>query len=223
MTLGRRVAGALLLSGMLAVSACSGSDSTAEDGTQSVPVIVPGAPGQSNRTLSPAEAADLHPPVEPVAADFRYVESMIGHHRQALEMTELAAAHATGERVRALADRIFDAQGPEIDMMNRWLVEHGKPPVAEGGGHGGHGGHGGTTHAMPGMASEADLERLAGARGADFDRLFLRLMIAHHEGALVMAREAQNAAADVRVQEMADDVIATQAAEIAKMRAMQGS
>ncbi len=204
---------------MVGVAGCSGDDSNAADAQQSVPVIAPGKPGESNRTLSPEEAKSAVPEQLPNEADFAYAEMMIVHHQQAIAMTELAASYGEDKRVRGVADRISDAQGPEIDMMNRWLKEHGKPEVGTGGGHHG-GGHGNSEHDMPGMASEEQLRELSGARGAEFDRLFLELMITHHDGAIVMAQEAQTKGADIRVQEMADDVISTQSAEIGRMQAI---
>lgn len=213
----RRSVAVLVAWGMLGMSACSAPDSTAQVGRQPVPVIAPGKPGEPNRTLAPGEAVPAQE--RPNDADFSYVELMIVHHRQAIEMTDLAAQHATDNQVSGLADRIADAQGPEIDMMNRWLIQNGKPAVAGSGEAHGHSGH--QDHsAMPGMASDAQMRDLASARGTEFDRLFLELMIAHHEGALVMAREVQNKGMEIRVQEMADDVIATQSAEIRRMRGM---
>lgn len=213
----RRCVAVLVAWGMLGMSACSAPDSTAQAGRQSVPVIAPGKPGEPNRTLAAGEAVPVQE--RPNDADFSYVELMIVHHRQAIEMTDLAARHATDGRVGGLADRIADAQGPEIDMMNRWLTQNGKPAVAESGDGHGHSGH--QDHSdMPGMASDEQTRDLASARGTEFDGLFLELMIAHHEGALMMAREVQNEGMEIRVQEMADDVIATQSAEIRRMREM---
>ena len=102
-------------------------------------------------------------------------------------------------------------------MMNAWLRANGKPTVDPAlSGHGEH-------TAMPGMATPAQLDTLRVARGSEFDKDFLQLMIVHHQGALTMAGHVQTAGADVRVQEMADDVIATQRDEINIMRGMQGS
>lgn len=209
----------VLVCGVLGLTACTSDDSTTGEAGPSV--IAPGKPGESNRTLSPDEAKSSTPNEEPNDADFTYVEMMIVHHQQAIEMTDLAAKEATRKQVKGIASRIADAQGPEIKMMNKWLEDNGRKPVEAQDEHGGHGGagHGG----MPGMASDEEMKELADARGAEFDRLFLRLMIEHHEGALTMAREVQNSGSVVRVQEMADDVIATQSAEINKMERMLAS
>lgn len=195
----------------LGLAGCTPDESAAEQDGKSV--IAPGEPGESNRTLSPEEAQKSATEEEPNAADFSYIEMMIVHHQQAIEMTELATKQADGKQVKGIAGRIAAAQGPEIKMMNTWLADHGEKPVE-------HGGHGDAHGDMPGMASAEEMKELADARGAKFDRLFLKLMIAHHEGALTMARDIQVKGSHLQVQEMADDVIATQAAEIDRMRRM---
>lgn len=218
----RRIAGVVIAAGcVLALSGCTGEETEKGEGA---PIVAPGKPGEPNKTLSPEEAKEAAKPTPPNEADVEYVGMMIVHHQQAIEMSDLAEKHATEKMVRGLAARIAAAQGPEIDMMNKWLKEHGKPTVApapEGGHDGGHGDHEAPDHSgMPGMASEEEMAALAEARGEAFDRTFLKLMIAHHQGALTMARKVQNAGADIRVQEMADDVIATQSAEIRRMQTM---
>lgn len=209
---------------VLGLTSCTAEG--ADEANQS-PIIAPGKPGEANKTLSPEEAREAAKQPGPNDADYGYAGMMIVHHRQAIEMSDLAEQHAVAKNVRGIAARIADAQGPEIDMMNRWLEEHGKPTVApapEQGEHGEHGGHGAPDHGdMPGMATEAQMSELAKARGEQFDRLFLHMMIKHHEGALTMARDLQLKGMDIRVQEWADEVIATQSAEIGKMRAMLGA
>src|SRR5690606_23680050 len=128
---------------------------------------------------------------------------------------DLAEKHAESEKVRRLADRISAAQGPEIRAMRGWLRRNG---AEDGGGHDGHGGHDGAS--MPGMATEKQRDELRAARGADLDKLFLTLMIAHHEGAVTMAENAVRDGRDTQVQEMAGDVAVQQTAEINRMRAM---
>ena len=218
--------------GVLALPACTGDDDGGgEQGARPAPsVIAPGKPGEPNKTLSPEEARSAVPKNEPNEADFRFVEDMVVHHSQAVVMTDLAETRASDAKVKAIAKRIAGAQRAEIDMMNTWLKRHGREPLdvpgAKGHRQGGHHGHGehGMQHdheGMPGMATQEQLDQLAASRGAKFDSLFLRLMIAHHEGALTMAHEVQRDGSDIRVQEMADEIIATQSAEIAKMEAMQ--
>ncbi|WP_189132911.1 DUF305 domain-containing protein [Wenjunlia tyrosinilytica] len=204
-------AAGMALTALALVSCDSGSDGA--EGTRAdrsgPPVVAPGRPGEANKTLSPREAAKARPENEPNTADVAYVRNMIHHHRQALAMTDLAADRARARGVRSIADRIAHTQGPEVGAMRAWLKRHGQPQEAEGG-------HDHT--AMPGMATPEQLAALRKARGAAFDKLFLKLMITHHEGAVTMATDVSTKGNDVTVEEMASDVIATQSAEIGRMR-----
>lgn len=176
-----------------------------------VPVIVPGGPGEAARTIGPEEAATAVPSPTANAADVRYVQDMIVHHRQALDMSILAPARAASERLRALASRIKDSQGPEIRLMASWLREQGQRLP----------GHH-TTHAdMPGMATPEEMESLAAASGQEFDRLFLRLMTAHHQGAITMSEEVLTHGSHLRIEELANEIAATQAGEIRRMLRMR--
>ncbi|MFG2710643.1 DUF305 domain-containing protein [Streptomyces goshikiensis] len=225
----RGLAGAAVVSAtLLALAGCQDDDGKtgangAKDGRN--PVIAPGKPGERARTLSPEQAARERPDDTPNAADQTYVRGMIEHHRQALTMSALAPDRASAEAVKGLAERIAAAQRPEIGAMEKWLARYPAPSGAAGtggtGATGGTGGTGGHDHAaMPGMATEQQLKELADARGADFDRLFLKLMTAHHEGALKMAGQALAGGNNVAVEEMATEVVATQTAEIHRMRAL---
>ncbi|MEU6377096.1 DUF305 domain-containing protein [Streptomyces sp. NPDC046909] len=178
-------------------------------------VIVPGAPGEANRTLSAEEAADQRAEDDsPNSADVSYARQMIQHHQQALELTELAPDRAESTQVKKLAERIAAAQGPEITAMESWLKSYGKAVEDdEGAAH---------DHAsMPGMATEAQIEKLRAAKGKAFDQLFLTLMITHHEGAITMATEVKGQGNNIRIEEMADDVVAQQTAEISRMQNMR--
>lgn len=197
--------------GVIAVTALVGCGGPPPPPTNSAPVIVPGAPGEEASTIAPGDASVAAEP-GPNDADKRFVQDMVVHHRQAVYMAELAAERASSRDVKGLASRIHDVQGPEIDMLNRWLSRHAMPTMNPDAPHG----HGGG--AMPGMATPGELDQLRDAKGVSFDRLFLRLMIAHHEGALTMADEVRRDGADVRVQEIADDVTAEQTDEIRRMR-----
>lgn len=210
---GIRVAAAVAAA-VLALGACesepkSGDAARAPGGA----VVAPGKPGEPARTLSPEEAAKALPDDAPNPADLDYVRMMITHHAQALQMTALAPQRAASDRVKRLAERIAAAQRPEIGAMQGWLKTHraGQAPQ----------GHGSHHHdAMPGMATEAQLARLRSAEGTAFDTLFLKLMITHHEGALAMAADVLSRGRNVQVEEMANDVMAQQTAEISRMRAM---
>ncbi|MDI3421492.1 DUF305 domain-containing protein [Streptomyces sp. B-S-A12] len=201
-------------------------------------VIAPGKPGEENERLSPEEAAAKSDDDTPNSADFTYAEMMIEHHAQALVMTELAPERAKSAKVKGLAERIAAAQGPEIDAMKGWLKKHdahkredqgkgeGKSEGEPGGSHGHGDDHGGGHRdghgdaPMPGMASEAQLKTLRAAKGAAFDELFLKLMITHHGGAVTMATDLLAEGNNIRIEEMANDTVAQQTAEINRMRGM---
>lgn len=219
-TIGAGLLTAAIVCAAGALTAC-GSDGDSGD-SGDVAVVQPGKPGETNRTLEPGQVSSAVPSVQPSDSDVRYVRDMIVHHGQALTMAGLAPQRAGTEPVRAMAARIADAQRPEIDMMNTWLRKHGRPEVDPNPSGHHHEGHDPAT--MPGMATEAQLAELAAATGPAFDTLFLKLMIAHHEGALVMADKVRTdgGGVDVRVQEMADDVTAVQTAEIQRMRQLGG-
>ncbi|MFF7969152.1 DUF305 domain-containing protein [Streptomyces sp. NPDC007903] len=204
----------LAAAAVLAAGGCSGSagsgDSGAKSATHNGPsVIAPGKPGEANRTMSAEDAAEQRKDDNsPNTADRSYAHMMIVHHTQALKMTELAPKRAESTQVKRIAERISAAQGPEISSMKGWLATYGKGGMAHD--------HG----TMPGMATEAQLTELRAAKGKAFDQLFLKLMIAHHEGAITMATDVKAQGNNVQIEEMADDVIAQQTSEIVRMRAM---
>ncbi|NDU73864.1 DUF305 domain-containing protein [Actinomadura sp. DSM 109109] len=188
------------------LAACGGGGPEA---APSRSVLVPGRPGEPNRTevAGPREAA------APTAAEVGFVQMMIPHHAQALEMSSLAPSRASDARVRSLASRIDTAQKVEIGTMRSWLKQNADAVLKA------HGRNHGAQHTgMPGMATPEQLARLKDARGGAFDDLYLRLMIAHHQGALTMAKDVLDKGTDVTVQQMARDVQSTQLAEINRMR-----
>jgi uncharacterized protein (DUF305 family) len=215
----RYVVAAAVTAAVLALGACeSDSDAPAKaKGDAGPPVVAPGKPGEPARTLSAEEAAKAAPDDSPNAADFSYARMMITHHGQALTMTALAPDRAGSTQVKRLAERIAAAQKPEIAAMQGWLKNNGREGDGEGAGKGGHDHSGG---AMPGMATDAQLAQLRGAKGRAFDELFLKLMITHHQGAITMATDALSDGKNVLVEEMASDVIAQQTSEIGRMRSM---
>lgn len=144
-------------------------------------------------------------------ADIAFAAGMIPHHQQALEMAEVAAERAADPKVKDLAGRIEKAQDPEIEQMSGWLREWGQPVPTPGGGHAGHSG-------MPGMMSDAEMGSLMKASGADFDRMFLEMMIRHHEGAIEMAKEEQTKGANAEAKRLAGSIATSQSAEIEEMR-----
>ncbi|MGK5441872.1 DUF305 domain-containing protein [Micromonospora sp. URMC 105] len=147
-------------------------------------------------------------------ADVMFAQMMIPHHEQAVRMSELADSRAREPEVKRLAAQIKAAQAPEIATMTGWLAAWGRP-VPSGSPHGGHEDHG-----MPGMMSDADMRKLADASGQEFDRQFLTMMIAHHEGAITMAKEELARGADADAKAMAQQIVTSQQGEIDTMRKM---
>jgi uncharacterized protein (DUF305 family) len=210
-TSGGRVRFALIVvASALALAGCTSDGGPPPRADSTAPVIAPGRPGEEARTLSPEEAATAVPVPSPNAADITYVGDMIVHHRQALDMALLAPARARSARLKSLASRIKDAQGPEIQFMTSWLQQQGQQPPA----------HHARHDTMPGMATRAQMDGLKAAKGAEFDRLFLTLMIAHHQGAIVMSEKVLTDGLHQRVEELASDVSVTQMAEIRRMSEM---
>jgi uncharacterized protein (DUF305 family) len=205
-----------LTAAVLALGACDsgGSDSGSEPDKKAAAgpsVIAPGKPGETAATMSAEDAAKKRTDDDtPNSADFTYTQMMITHHGQALKMTELAPKRAESTKVKRLADRIAAAQRPEIGAMKGWLKSHGGAKKQPGHDHA----------AMPGMATQAQLKQLRAAKGKAFDELFLKLMITHHDGAVTMATDLLSDGNNIQAEEMANDVIAQQTAEITRMREM---
>ncbi|WP_063819240.1 DUF305 domain-containing protein [Herbidospora cretacea] len=204
---------ALAAIALLAVAACSpgGDDPRPVVAGSGPPVVLPGAPGESGAVATPGQTLGTYG-TDVSAADVRFAEGMIGHHRQALEMTGLAPDRAADEQVKALARRIEAAQRPEIGVLTGWLTRLGREVPA---------GHAHLTGY--GMASLAEMNDLRGARGEAFDRLFLKLMIRHHEGALSMAGGELRDGRDRLMTTLAMDIVTGQQIEIGRMRSIQAS
>jgi uncharacterized protein (DUF305 family) len=179
------------------------------------PIIQPGAPGQESKIITAEKAVDLSK-VQHTEADVQFMQGMIGHHAQALEMTELLSTRTNSDDMRKMALRIDQSQTDEIKMMQEWLQRRGAPLPDP---HAHH--HGGKL--MPGMLTAEEMARLAAAKGVAFDRLFLELMIKHHEGALVMVKElfaSPGAGQESEIYAFASDVDSDQRMEIDRMSAM---
>jgi len=182
---------------------------------QSPPVIVPGAPGQANRVVTPDAANQAIP--QATAADVKFMQGMIHHHAQALDMTELLTDRSQDPDMKKLGLRIHVSQTDEIKMMQHWLEARGQEAPGR------HAHHMPGATLMPGMLSNEEMERLAAAKGVDFDRLFLEGMIKHHGGAIVMVQElfsTPGAGQQSDVFAFASDVEADQKMEIERMGAM---
>jgi uncharacterized protein (DUF305 family) len=170
------------------------------------------------RSEQPAPAAGPGTPRYPhTEADVRFMSVMIAHHAQAVRMARLATASQAGSTVSRLAERIASGQRDEIATMQQWLRDRGQPVPEVDTTEWTVSGH---AHPMPGMATEAELARLGAAKGADYDRLFLTLMIRHHRGAVAMVKDlfgTPGAAQDETVFKFANDVQVDQSTEIARM------
>ena len=210
---------AITLAGLfsLPVYAQQAEQQQADRGT---PVVVqPGAPGQPTRTLPPSTRATL-PPRSP--ADVQFMQGMIMHHAQAVEMTALIESHTPNKALRSLGARISHSQSDEIEFMKRWLTARGEPismampempgmdmlrqPML-----------------MPGMLTPKQMEALKKAKGAEFDELFLTGMVQHHNGALIMVKDlfdTAGAGQDAELFNFATDVDSGQRAEIRIMQTM---
>jgi len=154
--------------------------------------------------------------------DVTFASDMIPHHQQAVQMAKMAKAHAQSTEVKQLADDIEAAQGPEIKTMTGWLKAWGKDPSGSLSGMG-HGDMGGSmNNDMPGMMSDDDMTKLGQATGATFDQMWLKGMIAHHEGAVEMANTEIANGKNGDAIDLAKAIKAAQTKEIATMKKMLG-
>jgi uncharacterized protein (DUF305 family) len=156
------------------------------------------------------------------AADVAFAQEMIVHHGQAVAMAKVVLAAGTDAEVRALAEQIEAAQAPEIATMTGWLESWGYEAPDPSSGAMGDMGPDGTmpAMAMPGMRTDAEMTALEGATGADLDRLFLTMMIRHHEGAIEMATTLLADGESAEARALAQAIIATQQSEIEAMETM---
>lgn len=193
-----------------------------------LPVVVqPGAPGQPTRTMPPSTRAKL--PARSIK-DVEFMQGMIMHHAQAVEMTALIESRTGNKELRLLGSRISQTQSDEMKFMKRWLEARGEPVVtsmAEKPGSQSHGHHTAARpeHLMPGMLSSQQMDELKKAKGEEFDKLFLNGMIQHHNGALVMVKDlfdTAGAGQDAELFNFASDVDSSQRAEIIIMRNLLG-
>ena len=183
------------------------------------PVVVqPGSPGEPTKTLPDGTHAIL-PPIS--RADVDFMQGMIMHHSQAVEMTALISSHTEDKDVRAIGAKISSSQADEIRMMQRWLAARGQATSMGMAGMPGMDMSGNTMPLMPGMLSAEQMEALRKAHGTEFDRLFLSGMIQHHGGALAMVKDLFNnagAGQDAEIFDFATDVDNSQRAEIRIMQ-----
>lgn len=145
-------------------------------------------------------------------SDVMFVQMMIPHHEQAIEIAELAPTHGASSPVLELASRIAAEQGPEIDQMAAMLDDWGVPQMMQGGS-----GHG---MAMNGLVSDEGMDDLRAAQGAEFDQLFLESMIQHHEGAIAMTQDPLRNGEDPELRTLLESIVTTQTREIEEMRTL---
>ena len=163
--------------------------------------------------------------------DVAFATDMIPHHAQAVQMAEMAADRADSPEVKALAADIEAAQGPEIERMTGWLQAWGEevPDTGNTSGNGmdhdmgSMGGNDDSDNDMPGMMSTSDMDGLEAASGAEFDTMFLKMMIEHHQGAIEMAQTEQNDGENSDAIDLARTIESAQTTEIATMQALLGS
>ncbi|MCY0939881.1 DUF305 domain-containing protein [Streptomyces antarcticus] len=148
-------------------------------------------------------------------ADVAFAKGMIPHHRQAVDMAGLAPARAESAEVKRLAEEIKKAQGPEIKTLSGWLTSWGEPVPAEGAAD-----H--SAHGTAGMMTAEEMGELKSASGKAFDIAFMEMMIKHHEGAVAMAKAEKAEGAFPEAKVMADAIITSQTAEIARMNGLLG-
>lgn len=201
---GQRVAGIIVVLGFFLLTRQAGADA---------PIVQPGAPGQATRSLTAEEAIRIADSSYS-AADAIFMRQMIPHHTQALALAALVKERTNSPELIDIAGRIDSAQADEIAFMKEWLTDRGEPttPVKEMMDH----------HAMMamGMASPSQMTSLAEKQGTEFDRMFLQLMITHHDGAVTMVEdllELPGAAYDPVLFEFTSDVTNDQTAEIERM------
>jgi uncharacterized protein (DUF305 family) len=218
----------LLTAALLSLTSATAYCQQSKTAANGVTIVQPGAPGQSNKTLTPETASA--PPRRPSKADVEFMQGMIMHHSQAVEMTELLRTRGKDREVQALGKRISISQTDEMAYMKQWLTDRGEP-ISE---HGSMDMAGmdmagmdhmnmGPMPMMPGMLTPAQMKALAAATGPEFDHLFLTGMIQHHTGALTMVKDlfkSPGAGQDPQLFDFASDVDNTQQAEIDIMRHM---
>ena len=199
--------------------ACSLSLSVSAQQAKTPVIVQPGAPGQPTKRLPASTRATL-PPHSP--GDVQFMQDMIMHHAQAVEMTALIDSHTQNKELRSLGARISRSQSDEIAFMKRWLMTRGEPasrPMS----HTSHMDMSSHQMLMPGMLTAKQMDALKDAKSGEFDQLFLKGMIQHHNGALVMVKDLFDTAGtgqDAELFNFASDVDSGQRAEIKVMQTM---
>lgn len=201
----RAAAVAAAATAAVVLAACGGGDDNS-------------ASGHNGHTSASSSAPSSAPAEEGAhnAADVAFAQGMIPHHRQAVEMGDLAETRAGSADVKKLAVEIKKAQDPEIKTLSGWLTSWGEdvPKDGEGGDHAG--------HSMSGMMTAEEMTELEKASGKAFDTAFLEMMVKHHEGAVEMAKTEKADGSYQPAKDMADAIITSQSAEITRMNDLLG-
>ncbi|RKN50394.1 DUF305 domain-containing protein [Micromonospora endolithica] len=192
----RALTGATLSALLATATACGDGMSGMDHGSGNTPAATASASAQTNATVNDA--------------DVMFAQMMIPHHRQAVDMADLAPTRANDAELKDLAVKIKAAQDPEIATMTGWLTSWGKPTAAPEG----HDMHGTGPSAMAGMANDEQMNKLKAAKGTEFDKMFAQMMIAHHNGAIEMAKTEQTSGANPDAKALAAKIEADQAAEV---------
>ncbi|MFC3897652.1 DUF305 domain-containing protein [Lentzea rhizosphaerae] len=178
------------------VAGCSGNDMAGMNHSSS-----PTAPAATGSGQAAGNNAD----------DVTFAQGMVPHHQQALDMAKLVPSRSTNAKVLDLAKRIEGGQDPEIQKMNAWLKAWGAPTSMPGMDHG-------SMPGMSGMMSAEDMKMLEQSKGAAFDKMWLDMMIKHHEGAVAMAKTELQKGSNADAKKLAQDIIDAQQKEIAEMQ-----
>ncbi|MDQ0904231.1 uncharacterized protein (DUF305 family) [Streptomyces canus] len=185
----------------LVLAACGGSGDSAT--------------GHNGHTATSASASASASQGQHNAADTAFAQGMIPHHRQAVEMADLAPPRAESAEVKKLAEQIKKAQDPEIKALSGWLTSWGEEvPAAGAMDH--------SAHGTGGMMTAEEMDQLEKASGTAFDTAFMEMMIKHHEGAVAMAKTEKTDGAFPGAKKMADAIITSQTAEITRMNDLLG-
>lgn len=192
-------AATLVVAGTLTLGACGGHDMSSMSGTE--------GSDSSSPSSSNDGTADFND------ADVTFATDMIPHHRQAVEMAELAETRAESPEVKDLATQIREAQDPEIETMTGWLISWGKPVPDDMSGMD-------MSSSMPGMMSQDEMTSLENTSGAEFDQMFLAMMIEHHRGAIEMAKSEQSGGLFPDAIALAKQIETAQTSEITTLQAL---
>jgi uncharacterized protein (DUF305 family) len=198
----------VLVVGGVLLAGCTGGETPGPQppSTPPVRVVLPGKPGESARVTDSDQVRAPDGSTFSVI-DVTFVQMMIVHHAQAVEMAGLAPQRAGNPTLRNLAGRISAAQRPEMDWLRAWLKARNQAESDPAHDH----------DAMPGMQSAADMTALAAATGPDFDRRFVTMMIDHHRGAIRMAGDVVTGGSDEKLRETANEMAVEQGSEIRRL------